>query len=283
MSLQPVLRDRRMLQGASMLDLSYAPNVSWLFPDLVFADRIRAVAEAGFAAFELGFPSRVDIPAVEALREEYGLQVALFNLDVSVWDGKCRGYLADPRHRDEFERKFEQALELAGRLKCRCVMVPVGNRVPELPREAQREHIVETLRRAAPLAEEQDLILTIEALNQFDNPGYYLDSSREGIEIIQAVDHACVRFQYDFYHMQLLEGNLINTFTRNVEYIGHFQVADAPGRHEPGTGEINFSRVLADVAASSYRGYVGLEYRPSAEEGAALAWLPVEARANLPD
>lgn len=266
-----------------MLTLSYAPNVSWLFPELAFADRIYAVARAGFVAIEFGFPSQADIPAVEASREEYGLVVALFNMDVAVWDGVCRGYLADPKWRDEFDRTFEQTLRLAERLGCRVVHVPVGNRVPEMSRDAQREQIVENLRRVAPLAEQQGLTITIEALNQLDNPGFYLSSSREGFQIVEAVDHPNVRFQYDFYHIQLQEGNLINTFTEHIAQIGHFQVADPPGRHEPGTGEINFPQVLAALAATGYDGYVGLEYSPQAQGNAALDWLPSAARGNRPE
>lgn len=266
----------------SLSKLSYSPNVSWLFPELPFADRVRAVAKAGFAAFEFGFPSRADIPAIEALQEEYGLRVALFNLDVPVWDNTCRGYLVDPKLRDEFDRRLDEALELAGRLDARCIHVLTGNEVPGMSREAQREHIIETLRRVAPLAEQQDVVLTIEALNQFDNPGYYLSSSREGIEIIRAVNHPHVRFLYDFYHMQVMEGNLINTFTKNLEYIGQFQVADTPGRHEPGTGEVNFPKVLEALATAGYKGYVGLEYIPLAKGSAALDWVPLEARGNLP-
>jgi hydroxypyruvate isomerase len=148
--------------------------------------------------------------------------------------------------------------------------------------EAQRDHVIETLRRLAPLAGEQRITLTIEVLNQLDNPGYYLGSSQEAIEIVRAVAHPNVRFQYDFYHMQLLEGNLINTLSQSSDYIGHVQVADPPGRHEPGTGEINFPRVLQALVATGYRGYVGLEYSPWAQGAAALAWVPQEARANLP-
>lgn len=267
----------------SFAKLSYAPNVSWLFPELPFADRVRAVAEASFAAFEFGFPSRVDIQAIEALRGEYNLRVALFNLDVPVWDNTCRGYLADPKWRDEFDRKLDKALELAQRLDCRCVHTLVGNEAPGMSREAQREHIIKTLRRVAPLAEQQGVILTIEALNQSDNPGYYLSSPREGIEIVKAVNHPHVKFQFDFYHVQIMQGNLINTFTENIEYIGHFQVADPPGRHEPGTGEINFPKVLEAIAATGYKGYIGLEYIPLAKGSAALEWVPPEARGNLPD
>jgi len=258
--------------------LAYAPNVSWVFPELPFAGRVRAVAEEGFAAVEFNFPSQADIPALEALQQEYGLRVTLFNLDVPVWDDACRGYLADPRLRAEFDRRFDDALDLARRLSCPCVMLPVGNRVPGMSRDAQRDQIVENLRRVAPLAEQQGITLTIEALNQIDNPGYYLSSSRESFEILRAVDHPNVRFQYDFYHMQLLEGNLINTLTANIELIAHFQVADVPGRHEPGRGEINFVQVLQAVAATGYDGAVGLEYSPLAGSRASLAWVPPRAR-----
>lgn len=262
--------------------LCYAPNVSWVFPELPFSGRVRAVAKEGFVAVEFNFPSHADIPALEALQREVGLSVTLFNLDVPDWGDACRGYLADPSWRAELDRKVDQALELAGRLACRRVMIPVGNRAPGMSREAQRDQIIENLRRVAPVAEQQGVALTIEALNQTDNPGYYLSSSRQAFEILRAVDHPNVGFQYDFYHMQLLEGNLINTLTANIDQIAHFQVADVPGRHEPGTGEINFVPVLQAVAATGYDGSVGLEYRPLAGSRAALAWVPSQARGTRP-
>lgn len=258
--------------------LTYAPNINWLFPELPFGKRPQAIAKAGFGALEFGFSSHADIPALEAARQEYGLQIVLFNLDVPVWDEANRGYLVDPTRRDEFHRKLDQALEIVERLEVMKLMLPVGVALPNLTPAAQRECMVENLRYAAPIAAQAGVLLTIEALNPFDNPGYFLTSSSQGLEVVQEVDHPRVRFQFDTYHMQLMEGNLTNTIVNNIEAIGHIQFADVPGRHEPGTGELNFANLATAIEEAGYEGYLGLEYIPWAQGAEALAWVPAEKR-----
>jgi hydroxypyruvate isomerase len=252
--------------------LTYAPNISWLFPDLPFAERPRAVAGLGFRALEFGFPSHADIDALAAGREEFGLDVILFNQDVPVWDAANRGYLVDPARRDEFRRTLDGALAVAERLRVRKVMLPAGVVVPGMDRQAQRACMVENLRAAAPLAGQAGVLLTIEALNPFDNPGYFLTGSREALDIVREVGHPHVRFQFDTYHLQLMEGNLTRTLRDNVSAIGHIQFADVPGRHEPGTGEINFANLARFAEEAGYEGFIGLEYIPLARGAAALAW-----------
>jgi len=252
--------------------LAFAPNVSWLFPELPFAERPRAAAQLGFKALEFGFTSHADLDALQAARDEFGLQIALFNQDVPVWDEQNRGYLVDPGRRDEFRFKLEEALGIAERLGALKVMLPVGVEVPGLAHEAQRACMVENLRYAAPLAQQIGVLLTIEMLNPLDNPGYFLTSSKEGLAIVREVDHPQVRFQFDTYHIQLMEGELTSTLQANVDAIGHLQFADVPGRHEPGTGAIDFTRLLSAVQDAGYTGYIGLEYKPLAQGAAALAW-----------
>jgi len=251
----------------------YAPNASWLFPELPFAERPRAIAEAGFQALEFGFPSHADLDALDAARQEYGLQIVLFNQDVPVWDEANRGYLVDPTRRDEFKRKLDEALEIARRLGVLKVMLPAGVVLSHLPREAQRACMIENLLYAAPLAAQANVLLTIEMLNPIDNPGYFLTSTREGLEIVREVNHPHVRFQLDTYHVQIMEGNVAQTLVDNIELIGHIQFADAPGRHEPGTGEIDFAHIRQAAEQAGYRGYIGLEYIPLAKGAAALAWV----------
>lgn len=258
--------------------LAYAPNISWLLPELPFALRPRVVAELGFGAIEFGFPSRSDLDALQAARQELGLEIVLLNQDVPVWDAANRGYLVDPGRRDEFDRTLDQALELVQRLAVRKVMLPAGVELPGMVRAAQRECMLENLRRAAPRAAEAGAMLTIEALNPQDNPGYFLTSSSEALAIVREVDHPAVRFQMDTYHLQIMEGHLEQTLREGGGWIGHLQFADVPGRHEPGTGEIDFARLEAVAAEVGYRGYIGLEYVPQAKGAQALAWVPAERR-----
>jgi hydroxypyruvate isomerase len=259
--------------------LGYAPNVSWLFPELPFALRPAAVADLGFEALEFGFPSHADLDALETCRQERGTRIVLFNQDVPVWDVANRGYLVDPTRRAEFQRTLEQALAIASRLDVEKIMLPAGVTLPGMKRQAQKECMLENLRAAAPLAQDAGVLLTIEVLNPDDNPGYFLTSSAEAIEIVRQVDHPHVRFQLDTYHLQRLEGHLLETLRSNVEWIGHLQFADEPGRHEPGTGSIDFPALVGAAEAGGYQGYIGLEYVPQASGAQALAWIPGERRA----
>ena len=191
--------------------LTLTPNISWLFPELPFNKRAEAIAREGFQAIEFGFPSHVDLAALEDARNNLGLKIVLFNQDVPVWDKSNRGYLVDPKRREEFKHTLDQALEIARRLSVMKIMLPAGVELAGMERKAQRECMLENLRYAAPLAAQAGVLLTIEALNPFDNPGYFLTSSQEGLEIVKEINHSQVRFQFDTYHLQIMEGNLAAT------------------------------------------------------------------------
>ena len=259
--------------------IAFAPNISWLFPELPFAQRASAVTKAGFQAIEFGFPSHADLPALQAARDDLGMQIVLFNQDVPVWDRQNRGYLVDPKRRDEFRRKLEESLEIARRLSVLKIMLPTGAEVPGLTSQAQRSCMLENLRWAAPLAVQAGVLLTIEVLNPVDNPGYFLTSSKQAIEIVKELDHHHIRFQLDTYHIQMMESNLAETLADNMRWIGHIQFADYPGRHEPGTGQIAFNSLLSTIQGAGYSGYIGLEYKPSAPGAATLEWVPQAMRA----
>ena len=260
--------------------LGYAPNISWLFPELPFALRPKAVADLGFEAIEFGFPSAMDLDALERAQAEYGLEIVLFNQDVPVWDRQNRGYLCDPARREEFRQRLEQALLLAERLSVQKVMLPAGVELPEIERQRQHDLMVENLRYAAPLAARSKVLLTIEVLNPLDNPGYFLTSCQEAVEIVRQVDHPSVRFQFDTYHLQALEGGLPEAIRKNGPWIGHVQFADHPGRGRPGSGGIDFGAILEALRAAGYSGLIGLEYIPREPGLQSLAWVPQEMRAR---
>jgi hydroxypyruvate isomerase len=230
------------------------------------------IAEAGFGALEFGFPSHADTAALKELQDAFGFQVILFNQDVPVWDEANRGYLVDPARRDEFKATLDEALEIVELLDVKKVMLPAGIELPGTSSQEQRDCMLENLRNAAPLAEQADVIFTIEMLNPIDNPGYFLTSTLQGIEIVAEVDHPHIKFQLDTYHVQLMEGNVIETLVENIPRIGHIQFADAPGRHEPGTGELDFDAIHTAIREAGYDGYIGLEYIPKAQGMEALAW-----------
>lgn len=256
----------------------FAPNISWLLPGLPFAERPRALAAAGFGALEFGFPSHADLEALQAARDAWGLEIVLFNQDVPVWDAANRGTLSDPARRAEFERTLDQALEIARRLGVRKVMLPAGVTLPDRSPLEQRDCALENLRAAAPRAADAGVTLTLEVLNPIDNPGYILTSAAQAVEWVRALDHTRVRFQFDSYHLQVQEGELAGVLARHGWAIGHVQFADHPGRHEPGSGGIDFSAVLAGLERAGYDGYIGLEYIPRTTGIEALDWVPQESR-----
>jgi hydroxypyruvate isomerase len=261
--------------------IAYSVNVSWVFPELPFCDRLRAVAQAGFDTIEFGFPSQADIAALETARNQFGLKIDNFNQDVPVWDLQNRGYLVDPARRSEFRKTLDQALEIGSRLEARKIMLPAGNEVHGLSRARQRDFMLENLGYAAHLAKQAGILLTIEVLNPTDNPGYFLTSSSEAFEIIQEVNNPQVKFQFDTYHLQMMEGDLPLKIRTYAGSIGHFQFADYPGRHEPGTGQIDFEAILTAMREIGYQGTVGLEFRPLAQGADALAWVPQTNRKRI--
>ncbi|HET7009694.1 MAG TPA: TIM barrel protein [Anaerolineales bacterium] len=258
--------------------LTFAPNISWLLPELPSGERPRALAKAGFRAFEFGFPSAIDVNAIEAARQEYGLDVALFNQDIPVWDRWNRGYLSDPSRRDEFRRKLDEALDLARRLQAHKLMLPAGVDLPFIERALQLDQLLENLRYAAPLAAESHVLLTIEVINPADHPGYFLTSAKEAVEIVRQIDHPHLRFQFDTYHLYMTSGHLTKTFRGLAPWVGHVQFGDYPQRCQPGMGDIDFPDILQAIHASGYRGFIGLEYVPRDEGLQALAWVPPEMR-----
>lgn len=259
--------------------ISYAANVSQLFKSLPLAKRCERIAAAGFRSYELLFPQRESIDEVLDLQARLGLTLALFDLEVDP--DAPRGNLSGPDE-GRFLSRLDEAVELARKLGSSRLNALVGLKRDDLSEQAQADLIVERLARAGDQVRSEGILLLIEALNPIDNPGYFLTSSKQGVEIVRAVAQPNVKFQYDFYHMQIVEGNLIQTFRANKDYIGHVQIADVPGRHEPGTGEINYHNVLRAVEEAGYDGYVGLEYAESSPDVDPFAWLPRERRGHVP-
>jgi len=258
--------------------LRYAANLTMLFNEVPFLERFERAAAAGFRAVEFLFAHNVDQAGVEGELRRHDLELVLFDPEGGDFPAGDRGYLCDPARRDHLVKTIEEAIGTARRLGCRRLNVLAGNRPEGVGEAEMRRMAVDNLERAAPLARAAGITLLVEALNTWESPRYFLDRSRLGLDIVREVGEPNVRFQYDCYHMQRMEGQLIDTLTKNLEWIGHVQIADVPGRHEPGTGEINYDNVLRALEAAGYAGYVGLEYRPSGKTEESLGWLPREAR-----
>jgi hydroxypyruvate isomerase len=261
--------------------MRFCANVSILFKEVPFLERFGRAREAGFGAVEFWWPSGEDLGEVEGAVRDAGLTVALFNFDAGDMPGGDRGLVSDPERQEQFRENVPVALELAGRLGCQRLNALVGLELPGLSREEQFGLARENVRYAADRARESGVEVLVEAVNTFENGPYLLYTTEGAAEFVESVGRQNVKLQYDVYHMQRMEGNIVATLREHIGEIGHVQVADSPGRGEPGTGEINYPYVLGELEALGYDGYVGLEYNPTTQTTEeSLAWLPKEARAG---
>ena len=237
-----------------------------VFRKLSFEQRLEKVAEAGYRAVELVDEFRkwgeADFARVAARRRSLGIT---FDATAGLSTG-----IADPAERGKFLQEVGRMLGIMEKLECRQLIVLSGNAVPGLSRETQHRSCIEGLQRAAELAAPRGVALLLENIDPEENPKYYLTSSREGFEIVRQAGHPKVRFLYDLYHEQIAEGNLIETLEKNVAQLGLVHVADVPGRHQPGTGEINFRNIFRKLGELKYGGYTAMEFLPQGEAVGAL-------------
>ena len=255
--------------------MKFCANVSILFKEVPFLERFGRAAAAGFGAVEFWWPAGEALDEVEAAIREAGLAVALFNFDAGEMPAGDRGLLSDPDRAHRFRANVPVALDLARRIGCERLNALVGVERAPGERAAQLCLAAENVAWAADQAAPLGIDLTIEAVNTFENGPYLLPTTRASAAFIETVDRPNVRIQWDAYHMQRMEGNLVATFSEFAPRIAHVQIADSPGRGEPGTGEINFPFVLDAIDAAGYEGWVGLEYNPTTDTTEeSLAWMP---------
>lgn len=251
----------------------FAANLNWLFTDLPMLDRFEAASEAGFEAVEYMFPFDYDInDLVENLRSLNLIQV-LFNLPPGDWVAGDRGLGCLPDRIEEFRASVQTAIGAAKALNCPTVNCLSGIPAPGSDPALLEQTFVDNLRYAAAEFAKHDIHLVIEAINTRDMPGFYLNTSAQAFDIIEKVGSDNLSLQYDIYHMQVMEGDLANTLAANLHRIGHLQLADNPGRHEPGTGEINYPFLFRHIDAIGYEGWIGCEYKPIEDTAAGLGWI----------
>lgn len=256
------------------MSLHFDANLTFLFKDAPFTERFGRAAEAGFEAVEFMWPHGEDLGAVERAVADAGLEVALLNFDAGDIGAGDRGLLSDPERQDVFRANVPVALELAGRLGCRRCNALVGVALPGLEHATQLDLARANVAWAAEQAAPQGADIMIEAVNTFENGPYLLHTTAQAAAFVDSVGAPNVKLQYDAYHMQRMEGNLSATLSEHIDRIGHVQVADSPGRGEPGTGEIAYPFVLAHLERLGYEGWIGLEYNPTtATTEESLGWL----------
>jgi len=260
--------------------MKFSANVSILFKEFPLLERFGIAKEVGFSAVEFWWPGHeADVGDVECAVKEADLDVALFNFDAGDMPNGDRGLISDPERQDQFRENVPAALELARSLGCRRLNALVGHEIEGIEREEQFTLVRENVRYAADAAREHGVEIMVEAVNTFENGPYLLWTTRQAVAFVESVNRENIWIQHDFYHMQRMEGNLVENLREHFAWIGHVQIADSPGRGEPGTGEIRFSFVLGELERLGYDGYVGLEYNTTTETTEeSLDWLPKELR-----
>ena len=252
----------------------FAANLSMLFTEAPLLERFERAARAGFTTVELQFPYELPAKDLQQALFRNKLSLVLFNLPAGDWAAGERGIACHPDRVEEFRKSVDTALAYAaalGTLQLNCL---AGIQPAQVPVDTARRVLVDNLRFAATKLKAQGLKLLIEPINTHDLPGFFVNGTRQALELIAEVGTDNLFLQYDVYHMQRMEGDLANTLAANMEKIAHIQIADNPGRHEPGTGEINFDFLFAHLDRIGYTGWVGCEYKPSSATEAGLGWLP---------
>lgn len=252
----------------------FCANLSLLFTEHPFVERWSAAARAGFRGVECHFPYAEPVAVLaEALRHN-GLEQVLFNLPPGDWAAGERGIACLPDRVDEFEDGVGRAIDYARALGCRRINCLAGI----APADAERGELLAVMERnlrfAARALAPENIELLVEPINTRDMPGFLLNRSADTLALIERVGEANVKLQYDVYHMQIMEGDLARTLQRELPRIGHVQIADNPGRHEPGSGEINYPFLFDWLDRIGYTGWVSAEYIPAGETAAGLGWMP---------
>ncbi len=251
----------------------FAANLTMLYNEHGFLDRFAAAAAAGFRGVEFLFPYAFPAEQIAERLTKHRLALVLHNLPAGNWEAGERGIACHPDRIGEFQEGVGKAIAYAKalgvpQLNCLAGIVPQG-----VTRETARATLVANLAFAAGKLEAEGLRLLIEPINTFDIPGFFLSGTRQAIDLIDETGSANVFVQYDVYHMQRMEGELANTIKANLARIRHLQIADNPGRNEPGTGEINYPFLFRHIDNLGYDGWIGCEYKPATSTAAGLSWL----------
>lgn len=251
----------------------FAINLSMLFTERPLIERFDAAAEAGFDHIEIQFPYELDPDDIRNALRRNQQTLVLINLPAGDWAGGERGIACHPDRIEEFEHGVNLALEYALKLGVKKINCLSGVKPDNVSNQAANDTFVRNIRYAADTLAAHDIQLMAESINTQDIAGFFLNKSQQLFDIKEKNKISNLYLQYDVYHMQIMEGNLITTLQNNMQHIGHIQIADVPGRHEPGTGEINFPNLFKAIDAMGYSGIVSLEYAPAADTLSGLAQI----------
>lgn len=248
----------------------FAANLTMMFNEVPFLDRFSAAASSGFAAVEFLFPYEHAAEAVKAEADAAGVEIVLFNMPPGNWEIGERGLAVLPDRRQEFRDGLARAVHYARHLGVPRLHMMAGLSSSGDP--FARQHYVDALLEASDAVAEAGIDVLIEPLNPRDMPGYFLDSFNLAADIIATLGRPNIKLQYDIYHRQILNGDVLRSLEVLMPIIGHIQIAAVPDRNEPGTGELHDARILKEIDLLGYAGWVGCEYRPRGSTLEGLSW-----------
>ncbi len=251
----------------------FAANLTMLYNEVDFVDRFEAAASNGFKGVEYLFPYAYPKEKLAEALQRNGLTQVLHNLPAGDWAAGERGIACLPDRVAEFQDGVGRTIEYAQALGCKQVNCLIGLTPDGVDADKVRATVVGNLKFAAGKLKEAGIRLLTEPINTRDIPRFYLCGTQQAIDIMDEVGSDNLWLQYDIYHMQIMEGDLAPTIERNFKRIAHFQLADNPGRHEPGTGEINYPFLYGFIDGLGYDGWIGAEYKPKAKTGDGLGWV----------
>lgn len=252
---------------------TFSANLNFLFNEVPFMERFVAAAKAGFKYVEFMFPYDYDQNEIKKQLEENDLKLVLFNLPAGNWDGGDRGVAADPARKEEFMDGVSKAINAAKLLGVSRVNCLVGKVSGEYNHDQIMENIIDNISFAADKFKEVGLDLVIEPINHFDIPGFYLNTTTQVMEIIKKLNKTNLYLQYDIYHAEREAEDHNMIINEYLSKIGHIQIADNPGRNEPGTGNIKVKHLFDTLDTLGYKGYIGMEYKPSGNTVNSLVWV----------
>ena len=253
--------------------LKFDANISQLYTEHAFMDRFGAAAADGFKGVEFRAPYGVPAEAIAEQLQKHNLQLVLFNFPAGDWDAGERGIACLPGRHEEFERGLYQAISYAKALNCHQLNCLAGITPENSEHSSLEAALVRNLRLAAKTLAEHGIKLQLEVINSKDVPGCFVSTTDQFDRIHQKVGSDNLYLQFDFYHIQVMQGNLMANFERLKDRINHVQIADNPGRHEPGTGEINYDFIFQALAWARYDGWIGCEYIPRTTASEGLGWI----------
>lgn len=251
----------------------FSANLNFLYGKLPFFDQFPAAAKDGFKAVEIRSPYEYEPEKVRKALDDNGLVAALLNSPSGDWDGGERGLTSLAHRWDEFKESVETMVRYAPALGCKRINVMAGLNVDNEPWEVMAPRLIERLRYCADAFAGPGIMVVLEHINPYDMPGFTVRTPPQALEIVKGVDRPNIKIQYDIYHAQRQTGELVRFMRDNIASIGNVQVADNPGRCQPGTGEINYGFVLAELDKLGYDDWVGLEYVPVPDTPGSLGWI----------